>query len=221
MSKPRRKSPPPLTGEWPAPTTTSEKVQIFALLAVLGVAAGIAYMPSSQRLTPISLSWLLAPTAIGTAIGFQLARLLARVNRYYNPPSVNFMAGAIVTFLAGFLFHAMAWAIVDNREFRGSGAAFTGTYRILNCTVDKRDSHHWLLINPYGLPRAAMVPISRRQYSRIMATVPDCRIANLCVRVPSERASNGAIRIMTTDESGPPDFRPVQQCSDVLVLKAR
>jgi hypothetical protein len=217
MSKSRRKSPQRLTGEWPAPTTTSEKIQIFALLGLLAVAAAIAFIPSSQLLTPISLIWRLALTAIGSGIGLQVSRLLSRVNRHYNSRSTNFVAGILVTFTAGFLFYAMAWSIAESREFRGGGTVFTGTYRVVNCTVDKHGYDHWLTINSYGLLRAAMVPIGKAQYDRIRATIADCRSANLCVQVPSERAPDGAIRILVGEESSPPDFLPVRTCGDVVV----
>jgi hypothetical protein len=200
---------------WPAPTTQSEKIQLFGLLAVLGVVAVVTFSSSSQLVTPISLAWRLPVTAIGIGLGAQLGRLLARVNRNYHHRDKDPFAVAFVAFLAGFIFYNMSWSIADSVAFRQGGTTFAGTYRVLACT-GKPGRAHWLTINPHGLAHAAMVPIQTAQYDQIRAQFPAdnprCAHSNLCVEVPSERAPDGAIRILVSDESRATAFRLVRPC---------
>lgn len=203
-------------GRWPAPITRAEGIQLCVLLAVLAAAAIVAFASSSQLITPIPGWWPVAITLAGCALGVWLGDILKRVNRDYNSAGENRMAMVITVILGGFVFYCLAWNVAERVYFRSGGTAVSATYEIRWLGREKRDRNHWVIVNPFGLERGAMVPISFAQYRALVQRCGDpegrCEGAGLCVTLPIERAPGGAVRVLASESSTPPERRPIAPC---------
>ena len=204
-------------GRWPAPITRAEQIQLTVLFAILAASAVVAFAGSSQLITPVSYLWLAPVTLAGCGLGVWLSQILTRVNRDHNSRGENRGGAFAVILLGGTVFYCMAWSLADGFEFRNGGAVAEATYPVVRLTRERHDRNHWVMINPSGLMRGSIVPISMAQYRALVAGCGtpdgDCTGAGLCVTLPIERAPGGAVRIMATETSAPPDHRPIARCT--------
>lgn len=150
--------------QWPAPISASEGVQLASLLAVFALVSIYAFTPSSQLLTPIPAALWGASAAIGAGLGLWLGRILARINRDWNDRFTNMIASALVTFLGAFIFYIAAWSFADRYAFSAGGVASIAKYPVEKVTKDRRHNAYWAIVNPFGLSRGAMIPISKADY---------------------------------------------------------
>ncbi|MES2987206.1 MAG: hypothetical protein V4808_04810 [Pseudomonadota bacterium] len=199
--------------EWPASISASEGVQLAGLLAVFAAVSIYAFTPSSQLLTPVSAALWGMSAAAGAGLGFWLGRILTRVNRDWNDRFTNMIAWGLVIFLGAFIFYIAAWSFADRYAFSRGGVASIAKYPVQKVTKDRRHNAYWAIINPFGLSRGAMVPLSKRDHELLAPLCAGRCVMPICIKVPIESAPGGATRVMSGESDFAPSHRPIAQCN--------
>jgi hypothetical protein len=174
---------------------------------VIAIGAAIFISASSQMITPMPLWAMALATLAAIPVGVRLGQIMKRLNRE-RPTARSDMAIFLAVVLALATFYPLTWTLAERVAFRNGGTSASAVYPVIRVTHDKHDRNHWVMINPFGLFRGAIVPISASQYRALIqgcgGPESDCSGAGLCVTLPIEQAANGAVRVMASEDSTPP-----------------
>lgn len=204
---------------WPAPITGWETVQLVAGFAIM-VTALVNAFTKAQLLTPVSNAWLILCAGVGAMIGWRLGRLIVRVNRDSMDRFRGYLLSGILTFLGGFIFIGMGKSVTARHSFAHGGIGSFRSFPIVRVTHDKHDYNHWAIINPFGLWRGGMVPLSDPDYSILMGECGRECAGRYCIEVPVETSPDGSVRMMMGEsEQNPPNRRLTDCYGNSLVPK--
>jgi hypothetical protein len=202
-------------GRWPAPIDRKSTIELAALLICLATVTAFDFSSDTQLITPTPSIFSISSVCLGLLVAGRLGWLLSKVNRDWNSTLENILGCLLLFLLSGVIFLVAANRSYESVAFRTAGPTFYQQYRLTGYSAERRGREHWLHINPYHRFRSPMIPVSREQFEGVSthcAARDHFCLERICLDFPTQRADNGAVRIMI-DEDDPATTLRLHTCT--------